>query len=80
MGFTVARSRLICQFLGTQWVSSHLIIDLARSQNNNGTNSFSHCAATGLLSFLFLGLFKVYSRWTHGGLHQQAPAWTKDSS
>lgn len=35
-------------------------------------------AATCLLSFLFLGLFKVYSRWTHGGLHHQALTRTKD--
>lgn len=42
MGFAVARSRLICQFLGTQWVLSHLIVDLARSQNNYKSESISN--------------------------------------
>lgn len=50
---------------------SHLILDLALTPSHTK-------AATSLISFLLFGRFKVYSRWTHGGLHHRAPTWTKD--
>lgn len=72
VGFALAR--VICQVLGTERVSSHLIVDLARSELSQvkgrlESESNSHWAVPSLPSVLFLGILKVCGRWTHGGLH-----------